>query len=235
MLDQEAVGVVGQGPHQLELVRGEAEAVHIIGGARLGIGHEDLGRGLLDDRAGDAALERVLRALRGEADDPVALADRLLPILDPAHENVVVQRLPAFVDDDDRRGSVQPFLDPVEEVHHGRRAHRRIVEDRGHVEADRVRGQIGLVPFIVEQPGALAVAPPGPQPRPEIGGVGAVTAAEQFGEMPKAPVLGRLRVVGVHGILDPRHILDVGAAGEQRQPVDQELAVDRIVRRAGAG
>ena len=95
--------------------------------------------------------------------------------------------------------------------------------------------EIGLVALVVEQPGALAVAPPGAQPRPEIGGVRPVPAAEQFGEMAQAAMLDRLREIGVDRILDPRDILDVRAAGEQRQPVDQELAVGRHCRRAAAG
>ena len=59
-------------------------------------------------------------------------------------------------------------------------------------------------------------------------------AAEQLGEMAQAAMLERLLEIGVDRILDPRHLVDVGAAGEQRQPVDQELAVDRQCRRAGA-
>ena len=56
-----------------------------------------------------------------------------------------------------------------------------------------------------------------------------VAAAEQLGEMAQPAMLDRLREIGVDRILDPRHLVDVGAAGEQRQPVDQELAVDRRV------
>ncbi|KIT74386.1 hypothetical protein QP64_00015, partial [Staphylococcus aureus] len=124
VLDQEAMRIVRQGANQLIFVRGEPETLHIIAGARLGIGHEDLSRRLLDDCARDAALQRVLRALRGEADDAVALADRLLPILDPTDEHIVVERLPAFVHHDDRRGAVEPFLHAMEEIHHGGRADR---------------------------------------------------------------------------------------------------------------
>ncbi|MNR29085.1 hypothetical protein D3C85_1464480 [compost metagenome] len=118
-------------------MRRQAEAANIIFSAGLGVDHEDLGRGLFNDGAGDAALERVLGALGGEADDAVALADRLFPILDAPHKDLVVQGLPALVDDDDGGGAVEPLLHAVEEVHHGRGAHGRIVEQHRHVEADR--------------------------------------------------------------------------------------------------
>ena len=65
-------------------MRRQPEPVDVVVRAGLGIDHEDLRRRLLDDRAADAALERILRALRGEADHAVALADRLFPVLDAA-------------------------------------------------------------------------------------------------------------------------------------------------------
>ena len=61
---------------------------------------------------------------------------------------------------------VEPFFDPVEQHHHGRRARHRVIEDGGHVEANRPGGEIGLVAGVVEQPGTFAFAPPGLQPRP---------------------------------------------------------------------
>jgi hypothetical protein len=114
VLDQEAMRAVGNCADELELVLGEAKAAAIFTRLSFGIGHEDLRRRLLDDRAGDPALEGVLSALRREAHDSVAFADRFFPVLDPAHEHLVVERLPAFVDNDDRRASVEPLFDPVE-------------------------------------------------------------------------------------------------------------------------
>ena len=48
-----------------------------------------------------------------------------------------------IVDDDYRGRSIEPLLDAVEQVHHRRRPHRRVVEDLGHVEADRFGLEVG--------------------------------------------------------------------------------------------
>lgn len=74
--DEETAALRGQRADQLQLVLGQAEAGAIILGPRLGVGHEDAGRGLLDDRAADPAFERVTRRLGAEADDGVALAQQ---------------------------------------------------------------------------------------------------------------------------------------------------------------
>ena len=106
--------------------------------SRWGIrGTEDLGGGLLDDGAGDAAFEGVLGRLGGEADQAVALAQGLFPVLDPGDEHIVVQRLPALIDDDQGGMPVETLLHPVEQVHHGRRAQGGVVQQLGHVEAQR--------------------------------------------------------------------------------------------------
>ena len=80
LFDEEAARRVRQRAHQPELVFGETEAVDVLVGLRARIGQEDLRRGLLDDGRGDAAFQRVRRALRAEAHNAVALADRLFPI-----------------------------------------------------------------------------------------------------------------------------------------------------------
>ena len=213
-------------------MRRQAEAVDVVLRPRLGIDHEDLRRRLLDDRAADPAFKRVLRALRGEADHAVALADGLFPVLDPAHEHLVVERFPAFVDDDDRRACRRAALRPG-----GRNtaspacALRGIVEDRGHVEADGVRGQVGAVVLIVEQPRALAAAPPRPQARvevvavgrdrretarPDSAGGGVRWLARNWPRSRRGPARFRSTV-----------ILD---RASRLEPLDQELAIGRRVR-----
>ncbi|OYX17709.1 MAG: helicase SNF2 [Algoriphagus sp. 32-45-6] len=92
MLHEKAVCVVGKRTDQLIFVRGQPEAFDIVGRLRLWVGHKYLSRRLLDDRACDAALERILRALGREAYDPVALTDRLLPVLDAADEHIIIER-----------------------------------------------------------------------------------------------------------------------------------------------
>ena len=57
----------------------------------------------------------------------------------------------------------QSLLDAVEQHHHHGAADDGVVEDLRHVEADGLRGQVGRILGIVEQPGALAIAPPRPQ------------------------------------------------------------------------
>src|SRR5690606_39431027 len=66
------------------------------------------------------SVERVARRLRGESDQRVALAQRLEPVADAGGEDLVVERLPALVDQDHRRLAVEPLLDAVEQVHHRR-------------------------------------------------------------------------------------------------------------------
>ncbi len=107
----------------------------------------------------DPALERILRALRRKTDNAIALADGLLPVLDPAHEDLVVQRLPALIDNDDRRRAIEPFLDAVEEIEQGRRACLGSSRMRGHVEPDGLSGQVRPVLLIVEQPGPAPRCP----------------------------------------------------------------------------
>src|SRR3546814_14833174 len=71
----------------------------------------------------------------------------------------------------------------------------------------------------------------------------AMPAAQQLDDMAQAAMVQWLRIVRIDRILDLRKLLDVGAACEERQPVDQELAICGIVfeperveprRRAGA-
>ena len=167
--------------------------------------------------------------MRGEPDDAVAFADRLFPILDAPHEDVVVERFPAFVDDDDGGRAIEPVLDPVEEIHHGRRADGGIVQDLRHVEADSPHGKVGRVHRIVEQPGALALPPPWAKPRPQIPRLRTPIAPEQLDQMAQAPEIGRRTVIGVDCILDPPDLLEIDSASQLRQPFDQELAIGRRI------
>src|SRR3546814_8796390 len=71
----------------------------------------------------------------------------------------------------------------------------------------------------------------------------AMPAAQRLDDRAQAAMVQGLRIVRIDRILDLRKLLDVGAACEERQPVDQELAICGIVfeqerveprRRAGA-
>ena len=79
-------------------------------------------------------------------------------------EHLVVERLPALVDDDDGGLAVQPLLHPVEQIHHRRGAGGGVVQHLGHVEAEGALVEIQLVGGVVEQPRVVAAAVPGGQP-----------------------------------------------------------------------
>lgn len=121
----------------------QTKTVDVIFSTRLGIDHENLRRSLLDDGARDPAFQRILGTLRSKADNAIALTDCLFPVLDPAHEDIIIQCFPPFIDDDDGRCPIKSLLNPVEEIQHGRGARRRIIEDRGHIKANRFLRQIG--------------------------------------------------------------------------------------------
>ncbi|MBB5986649.1 hypothetical protein HNP60_002623 [Sphingobium sp. B1D3A] len=59
--------------------------------------------------------------------------------------------------------------------------------------------------------------------------MGAMPATEQRDKMLEAAMLKRLRKIGVDRVLDLGDFIDVGASGEQRDPVDQELTICGIV------
>ena len=69
-----------------------------------------------DDGGRDGASVDVGERLRGENDAGVLLAQRLQPFAKLAGEALVVECQPAFIDDDERRRSVEPILDAVEEL-----------------------------------------------------------------------------------------------------------------------
>jgi hypothetical protein len=136
---------------------------------------------------------------------------------DPADEYLIVERLPALVDDNDRRIAIEPLFDPVEQVEHGRRAADGVVEHAGHVEPDRPGIDVGPVGLIVEQPGPLALAPPGTEPGMEVGGMRPMPAAEQVDQIAQLPELDRLGVTGVDRVTDVGRssALPPGQHGEQ--------------------
>ncbi|KIU01168.1 hypothetical protein QU38_02530, partial [Staphylococcus aureus] len=56
-----------------------------------------------------------------------------------------------------------------------------------------------------------------------------VAAPEQLDEMAQPSLFARLAEIGVDRVPDLGKLVDVRAAGQQRHPIDQELAVGRIV------
>ena len=226
---QEAAAVRGQAADQRQLMRGQAEAVAIILRPRPRIGHEHQRRGLFDQGGRDPAVERVARALGGEADQRVALPQRLQPVADARGEHLVVERLPALVDQDHRRLPVQPLLDAVEQIHHRRRPQPRAVEQRGHVEAQHARAKVEPVGGIVEQPAMLAILDPRAQPVGEVARLRPPRARQQLAEPAQPAQAGIVAIGGIDRAGDGRQLLRPGGLQQHRQPVAQEGAVERIV------
>src|SRR6202035_3132400 len=151
---------------ELEFALREAEALLVFGRIGIGVGKENLGRGLLDDRAGDGAAQGIARALRRRAEHPVELAPDLQAILRellergigeeprelvrPAHETPPVQERPDYVKEIERDGSAGHLV--VEELRDIRSEERRARDPT----RERVRR-------VVERPGVIpteALAPP---------------------------------------------------------------------------
>ena len=80
------------------------------------VGQEQPRWAALDDGRRDGAAVDVSQRLRGKEDRSVLLAQRLQPFAKLAGEAMVVEREPAFVDDDERGAAVEPILYAVEEI-----------------------------------------------------------------------------------------------------------------------
>lgn len=95
-----------------------------LGFERAFIGEEQPRRAAFDDRGGDLAVLDVGEALRGEHDARILFAERLEPFLELAPEHLVVEREPAFVDQDQRRPAVEAPRYAVEQIGEDRRRRR---------------------------------------------------------------------------------------------------------------
>ena len=74
------------------------------------------GRAALDDGGRDRAAVDVGQRLRGEDDGGVLLAQRLEPFAQLRGEAAIVEREPAFVDDEQRRPTIEAAFDAMEEI-----------------------------------------------------------------------------------------------------------------------
>src|SRR3546814_13444511 len=89
-----------------------------------------------------------------------------LAVLREGAERIVPQGFPEFVDVDHKPPAVEETVDPVEHVHHERRANFGVVEKIGHVETDERRLQRQSVDLIVEHPAERTAPRPFLQPGP---------------------------------------------------------------------
>ena len=86
------------------------------------IGKKDPRRAALDDRRRDRARFDIGKRLRGEDDGGVFLAQRFEPFAQLRGKSRIVEREPAFVDDEQSGRAVERRFDPVKEIgENGRR------------------------------------------------------------------------------------------------------------------
>ena len=165
----------------------------------------------------------------------VPLPERLQPIADAGGEHGVVERFPALVDQDHRRARrpAAPRRGGTGTSSPGC-AGCGIVEQRGHVEADRARGEIELGPTALSNSQACSPlhrsTAPGERPRSPTSG--RRRAAEQLAEVAQAG--GRRGPPPSHastadGDRPPAPPAPF-ALKDHAQPVTQEGAVDRMYR-----
>ena len=188
---------------------------------------------MLDHGAGDAAFQRVASRLCSETDNAIALPDGLFPIADARDEHFIVQCFPALVDHDDGGLAVQALFNAVEQVHHGRRAHDRVFEQMGHVEAGDTRIEIEVIVFVIEQPCAIAFHNPWIEARGEVAWRRPASTEEEFAEIAQAAEVRGLVVVGRYSRRDRSVVFggqNLAIGGHQfRRPLLQEAAIARRV------
>ena len=108
-----------------------------------GIREQDLGRRLLDDRAADAAVEHVARALRRDRHHGIQLAPGLRTILRKALEGGIGEQPPELVHPAHEPPPVEQAADDMEEIERDRRARERVVEKVRDVDTEERRsGQL---------------------------------------------------------------------------------------------
>ena len=115
-----------RGPRDdLDLPVVQAEAAIDGGDLRLDrpfVRQEEPGRAALDDGRRNRRCVDIGERLGGEDDGGVLLAQRLQPFAQLAGEAVVVEREPAFIDDEEAWPPIEPAFDAMEEIgEHGRR------------------------------------------------------------------------------------------------------------------
>ena len=103
----------------LDLAVVQAEAAIDRGNLRLQrpfVGQEQPRQAALDDRRRDGAGFDIGERLGGEDDGSVLLAQGFQPFAQLAGETLVVEREPAFIDDDQARRPDEPTFDAMEEI-----------------------------------------------------------------------------------------------------------------------
>ena len=137
---------------QAEFRVGQMESVDIVRARSPRIRQEDLRRALLDNGLCNGGSERVAWRLRAEHHDAVLLADGFQLVVGEIPKCLVAERLPELVDIDDQAPAVDQTLHAMEQVHHERRANRGMIEQSGHVEADKPGVETDRILLAVQYP-----------------------------------------------------------------------------------
>src|SRR5688572_30689410 len=113
---------------ELELALGESKALDVFGRAGAGVREEDLGGRLLDDRAADAALQHITRALGRDRHHGIELAPGLGAILGKTLKSGIGEQAPELVHPAHEPSTVEEALDYVEEIQRDRRTYLLVLE-----------------------------------------------------------------------------------------------------------
>ena len=115
---------------------GESESFGVFSAIRIGVGKEDFGRRLLDQRSADRALKHIARTLRREAHDAVQFAPGLRAVLGEAFECRIRQQPPELVHPAHQPAAVEKLAHQMKQIQRDRRAGQRVIEEFRHVESD---------------------------------------------------------------------------------------------------
>jgi len=121
---QVIVPLWGRPADQFDLAAVQSEA--LIGRARLRfdgpvVGEQDALRTALDDGGGNGAIGHIGQALRREQHRDVLLPERFQPLADACGKQRMVEEYPCFVEHQQRRPTVEPLFQPMEQIGQHRR------------------------------------------------------------------------------------------------------------------
>ncbi len=157
-------------------------------------------------------------------------------LIDESGENLVVQQLPAFIEEDHDRLPVKQLLDAMEDIEQGRRAGRCVAQHARHVEAENGRHRKRVF-RVVEQPTALIRPHPWLQARIEIVIAGAHRTAQQLGELLHGSTFRRrARHLGdrvADDLLLARRVgVSVGSTQHEAEKLEEKIPVARRIGQA---
>src|SRR5450755_325651 len=153
LLDEEHATALAERLDDSKLRLRALEAEHVVVVVSTRIGQVHLRHALLDHGLADPMPQHIRGRLRHEDAESRLLTNRLLLVEREVAEGVVHQRLPELLHEQHEWLAVNEALGDVQQVRHDRRAHLRVVEKLGVVEAeDASVGQLLQILRVVEAP-----------------------------------------------------------------------------------